>query len=207
MLKRLDEMGLDERDDDGFRLGPDGERFTVPFELHDHAEETIPMGELFAEHWINVGVQTTVRPVDASVASERRELNELMAGTRPLHYPIWGSAGWDDYLPGYYVGPLWQEWYETYGESGEEPPDEIKELFDLHADFMIAPVGSPEFDQVRDAIVAHHAEHIWNFCPVQRLYLPTFWTSRIKNVPEGRDKGDLYGIIATFSMEQWYIEE
>ena len=29
----LDQMGLDKRDADGFRLGPDGETFVVPFEI------------------------------------------------------------------------------------------------------------------------------------------------------------------------------
>ena len=46
----LDEMGLDQRDDDGWRLGPDGERFEFLIETGAHAADLAPAAELAGEY-------------------------------------------------------------------------------------------------------------------------------------------------------------
>ncbi|NLA52481.1 MAG: ABC transporter substrate-binding protein, partial [Alcaligenaceae bacterium] len=51
----LDEMGLDKRDAQGFRLGPDGKRFTINFEIQNVAPDIVPFTELIVEFWLNVG--------------------------------------------------------------------------------------------------------------------------------------------------------
>ena len=56
----LDEMGLDQRDADGFRLGPDGKTFTILFETNDQIyADFINAAELYAQFWSAVGVKTT----------------------------------------------------------------------------------------------------------------------------------------------------
>jgi hypothetical protein len=37
-------------------------------------------------------------------------------------------------------------------------------------------------------------------------YYPTFFSNRLGNVPQGV-KQDTFGIITSFSMEQWFIRE
>jgi hypothetical protein len=41
---------------------------------------------------------------------------------------------------------------------------------------------------------------------VEDAYWPTFFTDRVQNVPVGI-KQDVFGIIATFSMESWYLDD
>lgn len=57
-----------------------------------------------------------------------------------------------------------------------------------------------------EAILKSYHDNIWTINPVQHSYYPTFWTSRIKNVPEGVPR-EVLGIVPMYSMEQWYIEE
>jgi peptide/nickel transport system substrate-binding protein len=201
----LDQMGLTEKDDEGYRLGGDGTRFTIPFEIADLSEDHIPMGELIAEHWGKVGIHTTVRPIDPTVLGERRVANDFKATAEWAHHDIWPSAGWDDYLPGLFWGPLWTDWNNTQGEIGEEPIDEVKELFDLHGRFQAAPVGTAESQTALEGILASYRKNVWTFNPVEHAYYPTFWSSRMRNVAEGI-KEDVFGVLLTISMEQWYIE-
>ncbi len=202
----LDEMGLTEKDGDGFRLGPDGKRFRIPFEVQDLSEDHIPMSELMAEYWKKVGIFTTVRKLDATVAGERQEANQIKATAIWAHLNLWPSAGWDDYLPGTYWGPLWALWNSTQGKDGEEPIPEVKELFELHGKFMSAGVGSPEGKAAVDGILKSYRDNVWTFNPVERSFYPTFWTKRIKNVPSGV-KEHVFGVVVNISMEQWYIDE
>jgi peptide/nickel transport system substrate-binding protein len=202
----LDEMGLSEKDGEGFRLGPDGKRFRIPFEIEDLSEDHVPMGELIAEYWKKVGVFTTIRKVDATTRGERQEANQLKATAIWAAHDMWPSAGWDDYLPGTYWGPLWTLWNTSRGKDGEEPIPEVKELFDLHGQFMAAGVGSPDGKAALDGILKSYRDNVWTFNPVESSYYPTFWTKRVKNVPSGV-KEEVFGIVVNISMEQWYIDE
>ena len=202
----LDEIGLDRKDGDGYRLGPDGKRFRIPFEIEDLSEDHIPMAELIAEYWKKVGVFTSVRKVDATVRGERQEANQLKATAAWAHLEIWPSAGWDDYLPSTYWGPLWSLWNSTQGVDGEEPLPEVKDLYKLHGELMSAVVGTPESKAALDGILKSYRDNVWTFNPVEHAYYPTFWTKRVKNVPEGVKEG-VFGIVVNISMEQWYLEE
>jgi peptide/nickel transport system substrate-binding protein len=203
----LDEMGLNKKDSDGFRLGPDGKRFRIPFEIQDLSEDHIPMGELMAEYWKNVGVFTTVKLIEGTLAGERTAANKIQATGIWAHHDIWGPAGFDDYLPHQNSwGQLWHEWFTSQGESGEEPIEEVKQLFDFHIDLMSAAPDSQEAQDALEAILKSYRDNIWSFNPVEHSYYPTFWTTRLKNVAEGI-KEDVFGIVVNFSMEQWYIDE
>jgi peptide/nickel transport system substrate-binding protein len=202
----LDEMGLDKTDSEGWRLGPDGKRFRIPFEVADLSENHIPLAELVAEYWKEVGVYTTLRKIDSTVLGERQELNELKATVIWVHHPIWRSAGMDDYLPFNNWGPQWQLWHATKGEEGEEPPPKVRELFDMHTEFTSARLGSPESDAAIEGIIKSIKDNVWMLNPFENADWPTFFTKRVKNVATGV-KRDVYGIIVTYSMEQWYLED
>ena len=201
----LDEIGLDKKDSSGYRLGPDGKRFTILFEIQELSEDHIPMAELIAEYWKKVGVYTTVKKVDPTVFADRWNTNKIMATSVWEHYEIWRSAGWDDYLPSNYWGQLWSQWYVSQGKNGETPPKEVQELYEQHKKFMSARIGTAESKAAMDAILRSHRENIWTFNPVEHSYYPTFFTPRVKNVPTS--KSDVFGIIVQYSMEQWYLSE
>lgn len=202
----LDAMGMTGRDGDGFRLGPDGEHVRIPFEVADLSEDHIPMTELVAEYWKRVGIATSVRQITANQQSQRRADNTLRATAVWAGLPLWHVTHTTDYLPGTYWGPLWSEWYESAGDAGEEPPREIRRLYASHERLMAAELGSEEAAAALAEILHSYRENIWTFNPVDHFFYPTFWSSRIKNVPAGI-KDEMYGIVANMSMEMWYVDE
>jgi peptide/nickel transport system substrate-binding protein len=181
------------------------ERFQIPLEVRDLSEDHIPMSELVAEYWKEVGIFTSVRAIEGSLYTDREAANDIRATATWTVPEMWVTAGWDDYLPTWWA-PGWQTWFTSQGEGGEEPTPEAKELFELHTSFMAARPGTDEFDDAIDAIFASHRENIWTINPVEEFFYTTFWSRRIQNVPEG--VGDeSFGVIANIGMEQWFIDE
>ncbi len=197
----LDEMGMTTRDADDFRLSPDGQPFSILFEVQDASEDFIPMSELVAEYWKKVGVNTSVKKEDGTLIGQRGNL--IQAGTGWPVVDMWRFAAWADYLPGDY-GRLWQQWYRTQGQQGEEPPAEVKQLFANHEAYMAARPGTQPFRDAFGAILKQHREQHWFFIPVEQSYYATFFTTRMQNVPVGQS--ELMGIVTMHSMEIWYIQ-
>ena len=129
----LDEMGL-QRGGDGFRLRPDGEvlavQILIPLEWPSH----VAISELVAEYWQDVGVKVDPRSYNIDLVGER-------LGTNDYDVAVWFLRRTNEskgYLPsnkftsadGHYA-PAWWAWHHSGGESGEEPPDEFKEYFQV----------------------------------------------------------------------------
>lgn len=129
----LDEMGL-VWGNDGFRRNPDGSRVAVFAEDADgnHVNEL----EMIASYWAAVGVQLHINTPERSLFEERTTAGEFDIAVwnwdravRPDIQPRWWLASADS--GGYHWGPLWNRWYFTNGERGEEPPEEIKRLEEI----------------------------------------------------------------------------
>ena len=126
----LDEVGLDKRDGDGWRLRPDGERFEINLEVAAHLPDTVPANELISEHYKAVGVFTTLKVVEIGLLFEHRNANQLQIDT------VWNEAttlhafGHARHHLIHHI-PVWNQWYNSGGEAGEEPPAWFDELYQL----------------------------------------------------------------------------
>ena len=201
----LDEMGLDARGEDGFRLGPDGNPFEIIFEPAALSQDHIPMTELIAEYWKAVGINASVKSGEWGLIREKWLANETQGMTLWNHEDIWPSAGWDDYLPGNFWGREWAQYMASQGEQGEEPPAGVLELYDLHTTFLKAPIGTQASTDALQNLYTNIRDNYWTFNPVEESYYPTSTSVRIKNVPVG--VVEEMGIVIMYSMEQWYIDE
>jgi peptide/nickel transport system substrate-binding protein len=130
----LDELGLDQRDSEGFRLRADGETVSLLLEGIEGIAMTGTMDQhqLVKENWEAVGVKTIVRAVSRELQNEHNLANQL-----PLN--VWGGGYAITYgMHGPAVNPPgrpYAEWYLSGGEKGIEPPEdhpwwEIPELWE-----------------------------------------------------------------------------
>ena len=67
----LDEMGLDKRDSEGFRLRPDGRRLSITIDYTESDTPKTPTLELVKEYWEAVGVQTQLNYMTNTLVAER----------------------------------------------------------------------------------------------------------------------------------------
>jgi peptide/nickel transport system substrate-binding protein len=134
----LDKLGLDKRDSDGWRIGPDGKRFEVPMDVATDPLFIKP-AEIIRTHLEEVGLYTPLRMMEGSLWGQMRDANELYACVEWCDDCNWPYLK-DDYMPdpGYRLrwGMLWHKWMQTDGKDGEEPPDWIKDLYTLYEEMM-----------------------------------------------------------------------
>ena len=129
-MKLLDAMGMDKKDADGFRLGPDGKTFTILIEPHNDFWDHGPVAQLAAQFWNKVGIKTTMKPLTGALWGPKVNANELQATvlfdvSTLWYYQAYGLDLW---------GSLWNTWRTTGGKQGEEPPQAVKDLVQQDCD-------------------------------------------------------------------------
>lgn len=126
----LDEAGLDERDSDGWRLGPDGNRFDVPFEIHARYPDRVPVTELVVDHLRAVGLHASFKVIDLSLYDQRLEANQpKITVDSDENVTLYAFGHAKRFLHGRFSS--YRSWVDTGGVEGTRPHDWWLELLDL----------------------------------------------------------------------------
>ena len=181
----LDEMGMDQRDGEGFRLLPGGEPFTLVAEFPVQVAVLTKTGELLKEYWDKVGIRTLVKSPQWSAMSQRIGTGEFMVITWPIDGVDALSSRIDpnpiDPLRPGWTMPLWWSWWRTEGEEGLEPPEEIKELFALAERKPF--VDDEEFTRdIANVMMDFQAEDLSTIGTIAYMRYPTVVKNKLGNV-------------------------
>ncbi|MGI6206790.1 MAG: ABC transporter substrate-binding protein [Anaerolineae bacterium] len=131
----LDSIGLDQRDADGYRLRPDGQRLRLLMEAYP-SEMGVPAIDIFSQvamYWQAVGIDAQAKEIERSLWSQRVMANEMDMPAYDIDKILWMlDPGW--YVPyGFcYWAGAFAQWQATGGQAGEEPPTEIKEIIEWY---------------------------------------------------------------------------
>jgi peptide/nickel transport system substrate-binding protein len=198
----LDDLGMTERDGDGFRLAPDGNAFSIPLEVAMHAPDIVPVTEMVVEYWNDLGIRTSMQTIDSTLLSERINANENFGSCVWDVEPMWRTGGWTDYKTGNRWCPLWNTWYNTGGESGEEPPEWVQRILEISEEMMMVTPASPEDIELFDELYQIIYDYI-PFIPItQRSLYPLIVNAKLGNVPHAG-----FGIAANLAGEQMFYKE
>lgn len=200
----LDAIGLDQRDDEGYRLRPDGEVLEIHIEFADLGADFVPVTELIVEFLNEVDIKTSMRQLSPTLRGERGAANELI-GTmgRSAAAPLWREGVFDNYLPGLWGwAPAWQQWYASSGETGMEPPAEIQDLYRIHEDRLQTIPGSPEFLDLTNQLFDLYYSYIPFFFVVEEGLHPMIASKRLGNVAHGG-----FVIAANYAGEQMFFKD
>jgi len=199
----LDEIGLEETDEDGIRLLPDGRPLEIIVETAGEDTEQTDVLELVRETWAEIGVKLFIKP-------SQRELfrNRVFAGEALMS--VWsglenGVASSDssphELAPTsqqQLMWPKWGQYYETSGKSGEAPDlPAAQELLQL-ADRWYYATDSDERAEIWDRMLAIHAEKHFSIGIVAGVQQPVVVKHGLRNVPDegiyNWDPGAHFGI-------------
>jgi len=200
--KLLDEIGMDKRDEEGFRLGPDGKPFEIFMEVALNPLFAQP-AELIVQHLEAVGLRTPLKQIEPALWTERRDANELYASVQWLDDCNWPYIVWD-YMPTSRIrwGQKWDDWMRTKGEEGVEPPDWIKELYDIDSELRAI---NPDTERA-EAAEKRFAEWMMEYIPVfpiaRDVADPCIVPPNLANVPHG---GRSSGMM--FAEEQLFFKQ
>jgi peptide/nickel transport system substrate-binding protein len=193
----LDEIGMDKKSADGFRLGPDGNVFEIPFETQAQSPDQIPVQELVVQFWEGIGIKTTMKRIDSQLMGQRVTANEMQATTGWTHTPLWYMGDW-----GFNTwGRLWNMWWLSNGREGEEPPDYVKAFYQANADVSrVAPEeGRKLFEECKKMM----REHIFYFVHIEKQMQPLLVNAKLGNVSESPEA---FAIASNFSGEQFFFK-
>lgn len=198
----LDEMGLDQRDEEGYRIGPDGETFDILFEIMSAIPETIPATELFVEYLQDIGLRASMREISDALYGQKGGANELQMTTAWLHPGSWPNV-LDDYAPGsWHYGREWATWHSTQGQSGVEPPDWVKRAWEIREANNATFPGSPENLAVGDELTQWVKDYLPFIIVVEEMRHPLITSVNLRNVAQTG-----FSIPAYMPMEQMFFVE
>ena len=184
----LDEMGLTEKDGEGYRLDPDGKRIVFSLQTVTHPEWSV-VCEIISEMLPKVGLQANVRMVGwEGVTDTIREGKwELFVLQCPMGYPKRWPAFMEVMRPSTIIGQAWFEWCDSNGARGEEPPPLMKECWDWWQKARMAS-SQEELDAAIGWLQDTAAEQLFgvgilSYPPQLRVHAPN-----VINVPEKEER-------------------
>ena len=193
----LDEMGMKDIDGDGFRETPSGKKLQIVMYNYGEANDINPVSELVREYWGEIGINSDIKRIESTLLSTMQDANEIPArvawvhATQLWHYLDWFTSSWC---------PLWRLWHYNDGQSGEEPPEDVKEfLSKIDALMTVSP------DEAANVLIKELATwmgtNLYLIEPLINVDQCVVINSDIGNVPTGG-----IGISWNFSIEQFYFK-
>lgn len=177
----LDEMGMDKRDGENFRLRPDGQPFSL---IISDVNDAVPekMAELIKEYWDEIGIRTIVTATDRTLMGQQYNSGEYMVsgwafdGASEAVQLIAGNP----YIQGNHWAPKWFTWYNSLGKSGEEPSADVKRMFDL---YRSVPTLDPEAQKkALTEVFDIWSDGLWRIGTIGMVPKPGIYRNGLKNV-------------------------
>ncbi len=207
------DMVLPQRNSQGMRLDPNGDRFRFVLMVRDEGQNPT-LGELLVQHMGEVGLDARLNVVPENQFNEVRNRNDLEVA---LGYGE-GGAGLTamldprNYIPGEYHGYFYNAyalWYidDPVTDAGQETPPQWVQ--DARAQYQRA-IGLPTLEQQIEAmreVLEVAAERFYQIGAFQGAsgFQPVH--SRIRNIPESWYQGWIEGNEKLMYPEQWFIAE
>ena len=102
-------------------------------------------------------------------------------------------------------GP-WREWIESDGANGEEPPADVKRTYEVMLQWMVAPRGSEDYEELANEMIRLNVDNLRFFGTVSSPPIVRIVNDRIGNMRG--EPGWVYGLRRDrdYLNETWYIK-
>ncbi|WDR04793.1 ABC transporter substrate-binding protein [Devosia rhodophyticola] len=198
--KLLDEAGLDKRDGDGFRLGPDGKPFTL--EMIEGAPEPawVKSMELVAKYWNEVGVRTQFKMIQTQLFREQRKAGQLDVPAWAYdvsEISIWAGSDLVRWVAPYADGAVeWRTWIDSNGEKGTEPPEDVKQAAADYDEMLKLTLDDPKFAELGKKVFTTQIKNLYVIGTVGLPPQPVLTSTKLQNSPD--DSG-----LWSWTYRQW----
>jgi peptide/nickel transport system substrate-binding protein len=208
----LSEIGLTGRDDDGFRLLPDGRPLTIVVESGVDSLEQTDVLELVKDSWAAIGVRLLTKTQQVDVLRRRvfagETIMSIASGVdngvpKPDMSPI-------EFVPANQMALQWSQWgnYVEMGGRAGQPIDmeRPRQLLELYRRWVRAD-SEEDRGEIWRRILAINAEDTYSIGLVSEVPQPVLVSRRLRNVPEtglyNFDPGAFFGI---YHMDGFWVE-
>lgn len=207
----LDEMGLVDQNNDGYRQLPDSSRLRLDILFVD--SPGTPILELAIEHFRDVGLNIDLDMVSRDLLVERRSAGNFDIGewhldrVTDIYLPIDPSKTLapTGLSPQFTPWPLWQSWVDTGGRRGEEPPAEMMQLVEWARTIQGSPDPELRAEYIHKLLQAH-SENLWTIGTVGNAPSPIIVANNFHNVPRHGMLIDDVDWGSVYFPEQFYLD-
>jgi peptide/nickel transport system substrate-binding protein len=207
---------LPEKDSEGYRLGPDGKRFTIIFSVSNdlsYGTNWVQVAELLIGYWHAVGVDVTLNSIANDVFKEDKDENIIEATI----YTGEGGAGITAildpryYVPGEYFGMFGNGWHAWRVGAEQAVQVEMPEKYQaMRAQFETEVLGATTQEAqiaAMQVILQMAADEFWVIGTARPGQGYQVYHSRLGNQPAEWIAGWIEGVQKITYPEQWYIME
>ena len=197
--KLLDDLGL-KKGADGFRTYPDGKPVTIMINHQGQESDMEPAAELAVQYLSAVGIKASVKKLEPNTYNSDAAANKIQAFVAWSH-----DQGWDsDYTQGdaSRAGQEWELWRSTQGKQGIEPPDWIKQAYQLDKKRWESVSGSDEYNQLKEQGYAWERANLPYINFVEHVKYPTVARKTLHNIASAG-----YAIANTFAAVQFWFDK
>lgn len=209
--KLLDEIGVVDKNKDGFREKPDGSELNLIIDVAVTNKEGTESMQLVSQDLQKVGIKLTLNVIDSTLQNQRintcesmmRERNSAASGLY-VGQSEWAPVEVTDYTVG---GRPYAEWYTTGGKSGIAiPPGSfLEKTAKIYEDALLIADEAKRDDRLLDLYQIWVDEGPIYVGVIGDTAGPVVVKNTLKNVPKFGVLGAwVYGYPATADPEQWY---
>lgn len=160
----LDQIGLRERDSQGYRLRPDGgARVRVPCQVLFAHFDYPAVAELLRDQWREIGIDVDVQILETTLFVQRAGAGEIATTLQLL--PCEDPIAYPEFLfpfsmigSGAVFGPAYVDWFLSGGRRGKRPPPVIVKMTAIWR----AAIKAPRADQIEAGkmLIRLHVENL-----------------------------------------------
>lgn len=186
----LDKMGLDKKDSAGFRLLPDGKRFSwVIITGSTPDSRAVDVLTFVTEAWTKIGIETTLNSMDWATFWPKFQNGE---------YDIAGWDAWAGYdiptIPdtlfpignAYWGTPLTAMWFNTAGAKGikPDPGDPMDRMIEMYNKMLAETTEEGQNKWVLEAVKVHVSEGPFFLGVVNDIPALVVARPNLRNIPD-----------------------
>lgn len=213
--EHLDKTGWTERDSEGFRIGPDGNRITIIMEVDQARTTYVDALELIKPMWEEVGIEMIIKTMERSLWEERVRSSNLDFDASAHRF---GGGSGDAVIldPRYYLpmnngssiyAKAWAFWYNGVNpDIAEEPPADVKRAMNLY-DQIKATSDDAEQLALMTEILDIAADQFYAIGTVLEPNAFGVVTNRMRNTPDLLPNSWIYPSPGPYNPEQFWVQE
>jgi peptide/nickel transport system substrate-binding protein len=201
----LDQVGLTEKNSEGYRLDKTGKPLTLVLEYATKWPMHGDVSQMIKDYWKEIGIKAVVKPLETTQWYNKSKANEFGMVVLTAPNTAFGNNWW--LFPQWaHNSPLYGRYYQSGGKEGEKPTPEVLEAQNLW-DQVKMTMDRTEQTELVKRILRLSVENFWAIGTVAGIPMVGVVSDEMGNVPEKAAYVKTFNSPGNTHPEQYFIKQ